>query len=130
LLQSGLRIEEACELTKLDIIKRRHTDGRSYYLLHVKPSKFDRARVLPIGDGLGRVIGQIIRHVKAFYGTTEVPPCDGWDSCKKQAGPHATVDYREGRARGVVALPERSKHRAGARGDFLWGKSLESAPAR
>jgi len=89
LLQSGLRIEEACELTTLDILKRRHGDGRTYYLLHVKPSKFDRARVIPIGDGLGRVIGQIIRHVKAFYGTTEVPACDGWDSREKQAGPHA-----------------------------------------
>jgi integrase len=80
LLQSGLRIEDACELTTLDILKRWHADGRSYYLLHVKPSKFDRARVIPIGDGLGRVIGQIIRHVKAFYGTTGVPACDGWDS--------------------------------------------------
>jgi integrase len=89
LLQSGLRIEEACELTTLDILKRRHSDGRSYYLLHVKPSKFDRARVIPIGDGLGRVIGQIIRHVKAFYGTGEVPACDGWDSREKTAGPHA-----------------------------------------
>jgi integrase len=73
LLQSGVRIEEACELTTLDILRRRHADGRTYYLLHVKPSKFDRARVIPIGDGLGRVIGQIIRHVKAFYRTSEVP---------------------------------------------------------
>lgn len=89
LLQSGLRIEEACELTTLDIVKRRHIDGRTYYLLHVKPSKFDRARVLPIGDGLGRVVSQIIRHVKAFYGTAEVPCCDGWDSREKTAGPHA-----------------------------------------
>jgi site-specific recombinase XerD len=89
LLQSGLRIEEACELTTLDILRRRHADGRTYYLLHVKPSKFDRARVIPIGDGLGRVIGQIIRHVKAFYGTSEVPDCDGWDSREKRAGPHA-----------------------------------------
>jgi integrase len=89
LLQSGVRIEEACELTTLDILRRRHADGRTYYLLHVKPSKFDRARVIPIGDGLGRVIGQIIRHVKAFYGTSEVPACDGWDSREKAAGPHA-----------------------------------------
>jgi hypothetical protein len=89
LLQSGLRIEEACELTTLDILKRRHGDGRTYYLLHVKPSKFDRARVIPIGDGLGRVIGQIVRHVKAFYSTSEVPACDGWDSREKAAGPHA-----------------------------------------
>jgi hypothetical protein len=38
LWQSGLRIEEACELTTLDILKRRHGDGRTSYLLHVKPS--------------------------------------------------------------------------------------------
>ena len=68
LVQSGLRIEEASELTTLDILKRQLPDGRVYYLLHIKPSKFDRARVIPIGDGLGRVIAEIIRHVKRFYG--------------------------------------------------------------
>ena len=67
LVQSGLRIEEASELTTLDILKRKMPDGRIYYLLHIKPSKFDRARVIPIGDGLGRVLAEIIRHVKRFY---------------------------------------------------------------
>lgn len=76
LVQSGLRIEEACELTTLDILKRRMPDQRIYYLLHVKPSKFDRARVIPIGDGLGRVLAEIIRQVKQFYGSNAVPPCD------------------------------------------------------
>ena len=57
LVQSGLRVEEACELTTLDVLKRRLADGRVYYMLHVQPSKFDRARVLPIGDGLGRASG-------------------------------------------------------------------------
>ena len=51
LLQSGLRIEEASELTALYILKRSLPNGSLYYLLHVKPSKFDRARVIPIGDG-------------------------------------------------------------------------------
>jgi hypothetical protein len=41
LLASGLRVEEACELTTFDILKRQLGDGRVYYLLHVKPSKFD-----------------------------------------------------------------------------------------
>jgi hypothetical protein len=36
LVQSGLRIEEACELTTLDVLKRQLPDGRVYYLLHVK----------------------------------------------------------------------------------------------
>jgi site-specific recombinase XerD len=79
LVQSGLRVEEACELTTLDILKREMPDGRMYYLLHVKPSKYDRARVIPIGDGLGRVIAEIIRRVKQFYGTPTVPFCDQWD---------------------------------------------------
>jgi integrase len=89
LLQSGLRIEEACELTTLDILKRRQPDGRVYYLLHVKPSKFDRARVIPIGDGLGRVIAEIIAHVKAFYGSNYVPACDHWDCGEKRPYPRA-----------------------------------------
>jgi len=89
LVQSGLRIEEASELTTFDILKRQLPDGRVYYLLHIKPSKFDRARVIPIGDGLGRVIAEIIRHVKCFYGTEAVPPCDHWDHHERQPRPRA-----------------------------------------
>ena len=70
LVQSGLRIEEASELTTLDILKRSMPDGRLYYMLHVKPSKYDRARVVPIGDGLGRVLAEIIRHVRASMALT------------------------------------------------------------
>ncbi len=89
LVQSGLRVEEACELTTLDILKRRMPDGRIYYMLHVKPSKYDRARVIPIGDGLGRVIAEIIRHVKQFYETTTVPFCDQWDYHEQMPLPRA-----------------------------------------
>jgi integrase len=89
LVQSGLRIEEASELTTLDILKRSLADGRIYYLLHVKPSKFDRARVIPIGDGLGRVLAEIIRHVKRFYNSTVVPICDHWDLHEKRPRPPA-----------------------------------------
>ena len=88
-MQSGLRIEEACELTTLDVLKRRHSDGRVYYLLHVKPSKYDRARVIPIGDGLGHVIAQIIAHVKRFYAADAVPECDLWNAAEKRASPRA-----------------------------------------
>ena len=91
LLQSGLRIEEASELTALDILKRRLPDGSVYYMLHVKPSKFDRARVIPIGDGLGRVLSEILQHVKSFYGTTDVPFCNHWDHNERRprpAGPY------------------------------------------
>jgi integrase len=89
LLQSGLRIEEASELTTLDVLKRQLPDGRLYYLLHVKPSKFDRARVIPIGDGLGRVLAEIIQHVNSFYGTAAVPFCDHWDPHEKRRRPPA-----------------------------------------
>lgn len=89
LVQSGLRIEEASELTTLDILKRSLSDGRIYYLLHIKPSKFDRARVIPIGDSLGRVLAEIIRHVKRFYNSAFVPVCDHWDLQEKRPRPTA-----------------------------------------
>ncbi|PZR77651.1 MAG: hypothetical protein DLM65_15220 [Candidatus Aeolococcus gillhamiae] len=89
LVLSGLRIEEACELTTLDVLRRQLSDGRRYYLLHVKPSKYDRARVIPIGDGLGRVIAEIVRHVRAFYGAAIVPPVRAWDSHEKRWRPSA-----------------------------------------
>lgn len=89
LVQSGLRIEEACELTTLDILRRNMPDGRVYYMLHVKPSKYDRARVVPIGDGLGRVIAEIIRQVKRFYDADAVPECDHWDHNEKRPWPRA-----------------------------------------
>lgn len=89
LLTSGLRVEEACELTTLDILKRALPDGRLYYLLHVKPSKYGRARVIPIGDQLGRVLAEIITHVRDFYGTPAVPPCDRRDEHEKRPLPAA-----------------------------------------
>jgi integrase len=89
LVQSGLRIEEASDLTTLDILRRKMPDERIYYLLHIKPSKFDRARVLPIGDGLGRVLAEIIRHVKRFHGTDHVPVCNHWNLGQKTPRPPA-----------------------------------------
>ncbi len=89
LLTTGLRVEEASELTTLDILKRQLPDGQIYYLLHIKPSKYDRARVIPIGDGLGRVIAEIIAHIKGFYRSTAVPPCDRRDYVAKTPLPRA-----------------------------------------
>ena len=89
LVQSGLRIEEATELTTFDVLKRKMPDGRIYYLLHIKPSKCDRARVIPIGDGLGRVLAEIIRYVKRFYNSESVPVCDHWDLQEKRPRPPA-----------------------------------------
>lgn len=71
------------------MLKRHLPDGRLYYLLHIKPSKFDRARVIPIGDGLGRVIADIIAHVRRFYESPDVPACDHWDASERRALPRA-----------------------------------------
>jgi Phage integrase family len=71
------------------VLRRQQPDGKVYYLLHIKPSKYERARVIPIGDGLGRVIAEIIRHVKRFYRTDHVPSCDHWDEAEKRARPRA-----------------------------------------
>jgi len=67
LLTSGLRVEEASELTTLDVLKRQLPDGQIYYLLHIKPSKYDRARVIPVGDGLNKPV------------TTRHRPAGGFD---------------------------------------------------
>jgi len=110
LVQSGLRIEEASELTTLDILKRHMPDKRVYYMLHVKPSKYDRARVIPIGDGLGRVIAEMIRHIKSFNGTAEVPFCDHWDHHEKRPLPGAPYLVRAPRhpsALGVQGIRRR-----------------------
>lgn len=88
-VQSGLRIEEALELSALDVLRRRLPDGRAYYLLHVKPSKHDRARLLPIGDGLGRVIAEIVAHVRAFYDSGSVPAIETWDFHENRHRPRA-----------------------------------------
>jgi integrase len=110
LVLSGLRIEEAGELTALDILRRRQNDGRLYYLLHVKPSKFDRARVIPIGDGLGRVLAEIVRHVKRFYGTATVPACDRWDQHEHRhqpAAPHLLQGLNHPSTIGVQTIRSR-----------------------
>jgi site-specific recombinase XerD len=91
LVQSGLRIEEASELTTLDILKRKMPDCRIYYLLHIKPSKFDRARVIPIGDGLGRVLAEIIRYVKHFYNSESVSALRSLGPPREAASPSSAV---------------------------------------
>lgn len=45
--------------------------------------------MIPIGDGLGRVIADIIAHVRRFYGTASVPACDNWDIHERRPLPRA-----------------------------------------
>jgi integrase len=121
LVQSGLRVEEACQLTTFDVLKRRLADGQLYYMLHIKPSKFDRARVLPIGDSLGRVIAEMVLHIKRAYGSEQVPPCDAWDEHEKRPLPRAPYLLQASRQPGVIATEHvryrlaRLSQRAGAR---------------
>lgn len=51
--------------------------------------KFDRARVIPIGDGLGRVIAEIIRHVRRFNRSDAVPAVCHRDHREKRDLPRA-----------------------------------------
>jgi hypothetical protein len=66
-------------------------NGRIYYLLRIKPSKFDRARVIPSGDGLGRVLAEIIQHVKRFYNSESVPVGDHWDLLEEHPQPAGSL---------------------------------------
>lgn len=42
-----------------------------------------------LGDGLGRVLAEIIRYVKRFYNSEAVPVCDHWDLLEKRPRPPA-----------------------------------------
>lgn len=109
-VQSGVRIEEALELSALDVLRRRLPDGRAYYLLHIKPSKHDRARLLPIGDGLGHVLAQIVAHVRAFYGTDSVPAIETWDFHENRLRPRAPYLIQgAGQPRGMAPTTVRER---------------------
>jgi hypothetical protein len=45
--------------------------------------------VIPIGDGLGRVLAEIIRYPKRFYNSESVPVGDHWDLQEKRPRPPA-----------------------------------------
>jgi hypothetical protein len=98
-----------------------------------KPSKFDRARVIPIGDGLGRMLAEIIRHVRRFYNSTAVPICDRWDLHEKRPGPPAPYllqGLRHPSTAGIQTIRDRIRElsiRAGAQRPTAL---LSSSPAR
>lgn len=109
-VQSGVRIEEALELSALDILRRQLPDGRTYYLLHIKPSKHDRARLLPIGDGLGHVLAQIVTHIRVFYGSASVPAIETWDFHENRPRPHAPYLIQgAGQPRGMAPTTVRER---------------------
>jgi hypothetical protein len=105
-----VRIEEGLELSALDVLRRRLPDGRAYYLLHIKPSKHDRARLLPIGDGLGHVLAQIVAHVRAFYGSASVPAIETWDFHENRPRPRAPYLIQgAGQPRGMAQTTVRER---------------------
>lgn len=132
LVQSGLRIEEAHNLTVFDILRRTDNLGRAYFLLHIEPSKFDKARLIPIGDSLGKVLSEIIIHVKRFYGRDHVPPIDHFDFHQQQPLPRApyllqgrTRPHMIGRSTIRAGVVELSRKAGAQRHD---GRPLDIAP--
>ncbi|WP_198165593.1 site-specific integrase [Nocardia fusca] len=61
LRQSGIRIEELCELTYLSIRQYQRPSGEVIALLVIAPSKTDRERVIPMPAELFHIIAQILR---------------------------------------------------------------------
>lgn len=132
LLQSGVRIEEAHNLTVFDILRRTDSLGRVYFLLHIEPSKFDKARLIPIGDSLGKVLSEIIIHVKRFYGLDHVPPIDHFDFHEQRPLPRApyllqgrTRPHMIGRSTIRAGLVELSRQASARRHD---GTPLDIGP--
>jgi hypothetical protein len=106
-----LHIEAESALAMLDLLKRKMPDGCLYYLLHVKPSKFDRARVIRIGDGLGRVLAEVIRDIKRFYDSKSIPVCDHWDLSERRPrppAPHLLQGIRHSRTTGIQTIRSRT----------------------
>src|SRR5260370_14114432 len=92
------------------MLRRKMPDGRIDYLLHIKPSKFDGARVIPRGDGLGRVLAEIIRYVKRFSNSESVPVCDHWDLLEKrprQPAPYLIQGIRHPSTAGIQPIRTR-----------------------
>jgi len=65
LRQTGVRLEEALELTHLSVRRYTQPSGEVIPLLQISPSKTDSERVLPASPELVAVLARLIRRVKA-----------------------------------------------------------------
>ncbi|XCM33472.1 hypothetical protein ABXI76_32905 [Streptomyces parvus] len=63
LRQSGIRVEELCELTHLSIRQNRRPNNEVIALLVIAPSKSKRERVIPMSADLFHAVAQIIRRL-------------------------------------------------------------------
>jgi integrase len=71
-----------------DILKRKMLDERIYYLLHIKPSKFDRARVIPSATG-SAASSPRSSGTWSVSTTASQSVCDHWDLLEKRPRPPA-----------------------------------------
>jgi site-specific recombinase XerD len=85
LRHTGIRIEEALELTRLSIRQYQRTNGEIIALLVIAPSKSDRERVIPMSAELFSVIAAIIR--RHTQGGQAIPLLSRYDPHERQASP-------------------------------------------
>lgn len=86
LRHTGVRIEEALELTHLSIRQYQRPNGEIVGLLVIAPSKSDRERVIPMSAELFSVIAAIIRRHTQDSAQT-VPLVSRYDPHERQASP-------------------------------------------
>jgi integrase len=107
---SGLRIEEAMELTHLSIRRYTQPGGEIVPLLQVAPSKLDAERVFPVTPELAHVLAQIIERVRGVDGT--IPVCSRFDTHERVYGPPLPHLFQRPIGSGhQVFSPETIRHR-------------------
>jgi site-specific recombinase XerC len=85
LRHSGVRIEEALELTHLSIRQYQRPNGEVIALLVVAPSKSDRERVIPISAELFAVVAAVVRRHTA--GGQTIPLLARYDPKERRSSP-------------------------------------------
>jgi hypothetical protein len=85
LRHTGIRIEEALELTHLNIRQYQRPNGEIIALLVIAPSKSDRERVIPMSAELFSVVAAIIR--RHTRGGQAIPLLSRYDPHERQASP-------------------------------------------
>ncbi|HEX9548117.1 MAG TPA: site-specific integrase, partial [Acidimicrobiales bacterium] len=85
LRHSGVRIEEALELTHLSIRQYQRPNGEVIALLVVAPSKSDRERVIPMSAELFAVVAAIVRRHTA--GGETIPMLSRYDPKERRGSP-------------------------------------------
>ncbi|MBV9013413.1 MAG: site-specific integrase [Pseudonocardiales bacterium] len=85
LRHTGIRIEEALELTHLSIRQYQRPNGEIIALLVITPSKNDRERVIPMSAELFSVIAAVIR--RHTRDSRTIPLLSRYDPHERQASP-------------------------------------------